>query len=86
MRQYDCKVCVLNLLDTEGGDSSLLGRGLGLGRPDGDSGAPALSETCSLDSVLKAESSKDESSNDIKTQIHAYKLNKITITKQYYKL
>lgn len=45
----------------DGGDSPLLGRGLGLGRSARDSGALELSEACSLfESVLKAESSKDE--------------------------
>lgn len=69
----------LNLLDLVGGDSSLLGRGLGLGRSARVSGALELSETCSLDSVLKAESSKDESSNDKNT--NTCKQNKITIAK-----
>lgn len=74
--------CDLDLLEVDGGDSPLLGRGLGLGRSARDSGALELSEACSLfESVLKAESSKDELSNDTKTQIHADKLNKITITK-----
>lgn len=74
--------CDLDLLEVDGGDSPLLGRGLGLGRSTRDSGALELSEACSLfESVLKAESSKDELSNDTKTQIHADKLNKITITK-----
>lgn len=74
--------CDLDLLEVDGGDSPLLGRGLGLGRSARDSGALELSEACSLfESVLKAESSKDELSNDTKTQIHADKLNKVTITK-----
>lgn len=66
-------VCYRNLpeRDKGGEEASFLGRGLGLGRSAWDSGAPALSETWSLDSVLKAESSKEDSSNDTKTQIHA---------------
>lgn len=81
--RYEGTFCDLDLLEVEGGDSPLLGRGLGLGRSARDSGALELSEACSLlESVLKAESSKDELSNDTKTQIRADKLNKITITKR----
>lgn len=81
--RYEGTFCDLDLLEVDGGDSPLLGRGLGLGRSARDSGALELSEACSLfESVLKAESSKDELSNDTKTQIRADKLNKITITKR----